>query len=441
MSRGGSGGFLPRLGLSPPATEPYSAAMKKSHKVALICLSSIVAVYLVVLLVAGLSPSVNDSDLRLSRQALAPEENGFPALQSAASKMWWPEAKRPELSQLASETNWNAALATEVLAQNQPALAALDAALATPGFQVPEFRWDDKLSYLADFRQLAQLAVIRGNVLFRQGQEQKAIEQALNIIRLGNRIEDARGALIHYLVGAAVKVQGLTQLRRWAGRAHLTPPQLAELAAQVKTTSDDGDALANSLKVEYQCAVQNLADLRAGKLNNQDTAPLITWKFLPVFNQGKTKRLYADATRAIIAALAVPYSEAKLPNLSATRPSPAQLILSGNLAGQVFFYMTMPALEGAAKSQARGRVQVEATRAILALRAYQLKHGRLPDDLAALSPEFLDAVPTDRFNGQLLRYAPERKLIYSVGENLHDDNGEAKGERDVRLDYPFSFDF
>ena len=88
-------------------------------------------------------------------------------------------------------------LAAEVLAQNQPALTAFDAALAAPGFQVPEFHWDDKLPYLADFKQISQLAVIRGNVLFRQGQEQKAIEQALSIIRLGNRIEDSRGALIH----------------------------------------------------------------------------------------------------------------------------------------------------------------------------------------------------------------------------------------------------
>jgi hypothetical protein len=113
VSRGGSGGFLPRLGLSPPATEPYSAAMKKSHKVALIGLSSIVVLYLVVLLLAGLSPSVNDSDLRLTRQTLTPEENGFPALPAAASKMWWPEAKRSDLAQLATETNWNAVLATQ----------------------------------------------------------------------------------------------------------------------------------------------------------------------------------------------------------------------------------------------------------------------------------------------------------------------------------------
>ena len=95
----------------------------------------------------------------------------------------------------------------------------------------------------------------------------------------------------------------------------------------------------------------------------------------------------------------------------------------------------------AKKSQSDAELQ--ATRTILALRAYQLAHGRLPADLNALVPEFLDSVPVDDFDGQPLRYSPELKIVYSVGENLKDDGGDDSrgGRSNSQLDLVYKFDF
>ena len=53
----------------------------------------------------------------------------------------------------------------------------------------------------------------------------------------------------------------------------------------------------------------------------------------------------------------------------------------------------------------------------MAVERYRLANGRWPDDLAALVPRYLDAVPADPFDGQPLRYTPSKldATVYSAG--------------------------
>jgi hypothetical protein len=62
----------------------------------------------------------------------------------------------------------------------------------------------------------------------------------------------------------------------------------------------------------------------------------------------------------------------------------------------------------------------------IALKRYQLKHGKLPSALTALTPEFLPSLPIDRLRGQLVTYqrrSDHRFTLRSVGDNGHDDQG------------------
>ncbi len=67
----------------------------------------------------------------------------------------------------------------------------------------------------------------------------------------------------------------------------------------------------------------------------------------------------------------------------------------------------------------------------LAVERFRHAQGRLPDGLKELTPQFLDAIPTDPFDGASLRY---RRLvrgyvIYSVDQDGHDDGGREVPER------------
>ncbi len=63
----------------------------------------------------------------------------------------------------------------------------------------------------------------------------------------------------------------------------------------------------------------------------------------------------------------------------------------------------------------------------LAIRLYELEHGRRPDRLADLAPSYLTAIPSDPFtaDGQTFRYLPTAQppVLYSVGVDGLDDRG------------------
>jgi hypothetical protein len=83
-------------------------------------------------------------------------------------------------------------------------------------------------------------------------------------------------------------------------------------------------------------------------------------------------------------------------------------------------------LENIMHSTSRIEMWREMTVAAIALKRYNLRHGKLPDTLTALVPEFLSIPPVDFMNGQPLCYRPKPDgtyQLYSVGDNGRDDGG------------------
>ena len=77
-------------------------------------------------------------------------------------------------------------------------------------------------------------------------------------------------------------------------------------------------------------------------------------------------------------------------------------------------------------------MQIEAARRVivtaLALKRFQLKHGKWPETLGELAPELFPSVPIDPFDGKPLRYHPNADgtfLLYCVGEDGVDDGGDS----------------
>jgi hypothetical protein len=71
-------------------------------------------------------------------------------------------------------------------------------------------------------------------------------------------------------------------------------------------------------------------------------------------------------------------------------------------------------------------------RLVVACRFYEIRHGRLPETLDALVPEFLSEVPRDPFDGKPFRYLPGKAVVYSIGEDLKDSLATAVSLSTVR---------
>jgi hypothetical protein len=86
----------------------------------------------------------------------------------------------------------------------------------------------------------------------------------------------------------------------------------------------------------------------------------------------------------------------------------------------------MSLLARAAEAEARRRLLVAA----IAIERFHRANHNYPDSLSNLVPEFLKSVPKDYMDGEVLRYrrTDDRFLLYSVGSDGQDDNGQLLAE-------------
>jgi hypothetical protein len=97
--------------------------------------------------------------------------------------------------------------------------------------------------------------------------------------------------------------------------------------------------------------------------------------------------------------------------------------------------LMMPSLGRAVQSHYRALAERRMAAIALAMRLYELDHGRRPRELAELVPEYLPAVPLDPMaeGDRPITYLPDAKqpILYSIGDNGTDDGGayviDAKG--------------
>jgi hypothetical protein len=91
-------------------------------------------------------------------------------------------------------------------------------------------------------------------------------------------------------------------------------------------------------------------------------------------------------------------------------------------AGQIFAFQTM----------------LDQAVAACALEEYKSRHGKYPETLSQLAPEFLESVPHDLISGDPLHYLPERGRykIYSTGWDEKDGGENESGSDDVFWTYP-----
>src|SRR5262249_34269854 len=85
-------------------------------------------------------------------------------------------------------------------------------------------------------------------------------------------------------------------------------------------------------------------------------------------------------------------------------------------------------LSGTIKRTMRAETERSLVVCAIALKRYFNQTRTFPPSLEALVPKFLSSVPADYMNGEPLRYHLEEQgsfVLYSVGENLKDDGGDA----------------
>jgi hypothetical protein len=60
---------------------------------------------------------------------------------------------------------------------------------------------------------------------------------------------------------------------------------------------------------------------------------------------------------------------------------------------------------------------------VVALRSFEIRHGRLPASLDELVPDFLTEIPVSPIDGRPFRYTPAKRLVHSTDDISLGDSG------------------
>jgi hypothetical protein len=269
---------------------------------------------------------------------------------------------------------------------------------------------------------LGRLAAVDAELQSNGSPTGVAWNSAWDLVRLGHRLEDCGGTDFHYRSGRVMKLSGLRLFQRWAARFQGSPEELVRQAGALAAFPANRKGLTNAVSWRFQHYFLELSNTMASA-----TMLGASEVHLPIpllYDPERTRSHRAKQSLALLEALGEPTAG----NLAATtwptnRFSSVRLLLRGNALGEILEDMNGLTDNSLLSTCHLENNEVSATSLILALRAFELETGELPSSLTALVPRYLDAVPSDAFDGQPLRYSREQRKIWSVGSNRVDDQG------------------
>lgn len=245
-----------------------------------------------------------------------------------------------------------------------------------------------------------------------------AFDEADHRLALGfrmGRFAEETPTIIGGLVGIAVRAIGAHSLERIFSR-HSLPPDAFPLVGQELATVDPAANFRHAIIGERAVTHITLLGLYHDPAN-----PVLASNIAPMLR---------EYTRIVDGA------KLDVPIESWDFGPPPDLTIVAVLPG-----ITLPAMRRSLMAFHRDAAGIRSVQIALAVEEYRLDHGELPDTLDALLGDYLDAIPSDPFDGEPMRYRvlEDGYVVYSVYINREDNGGEkaeSHGE-DAFGDWPF----
>jgi hypothetical protein len=367
----------------------------------------------------------DDARLLLEEDPVPREQDGFEILLDAIESTDWPE--RPEepqgeawLEEHLSGDPTADGRAGELLERNRKALTRLDHAIDAPHFRarMSSAEASGPTTPLRRLFQLGNLVALRSEYQLVNGDEEGAFLGLLRYLELGRRFQRS-GEMLDYLIGGACELLAVEQILRLSSFS--AAGNLDDVARQLGEHAWEPEAMENTLKREYGFVTARL-EQDFGESGNWMDVVILRYTHQP----HRTRQLFAKSYGAAIHELREDCSAAP----RAQEPS-KWWYLGPNFGGRILHGISVGPLPKFISARCGDQMRNGLTRLALALRAYRVDKGRLPENLEALLPEYVPAIPLD-LDGQPFRYSARREILYSVGDDRLDGGG---GEPTFRVDW------
>jgi hypothetical protein len=411
-------------------------------------------------------PPQSFPDLERHPQHVPADQNAFVVLQRTAEKPPWGGPEERSLGKLLravyeAPTSWPPDLTARVrngLMLWSDSLAAVDAALACPRFAAPPRARGEVLSLpgcgVDPWHDISgryrELVAVRSRLREQEDRPQESLADAVRLMDSGTLMLGGVRGVVDYSMAAGWIGWGTSRVRALAGR--LAADSLAQAMDSVPSEERlregaeagiRGEFAEKRIMLEWVESPRSWVSSLAGGPPDPDRLILLARRpLLPVLKTNATLNALGHVFQDALTSLDS-YPSARFGSQWQSRRATIER------AGRIRFYRNCLGYMLAGFFRPYGRTaedyfghlaDLRLTRVTLALARYRLAHGRLPETLGALAPEFLDGVPVDPFTEKPFIYEPgaDPPRVLSVGpEQQLDAPGEEQPD-DIVMELPFA---
>ncbi len=401
---------------------------------------------------------INDSDLQLQKISVADSDNAYFDLIKLSSVIYEPKDKSQTILDMVAGNAWDDQIAEDIVSKNSQAFAYFVEAARKPKFQDPASANPENITpnmvlpAMNSWRRMAQFSAIRAMYLARQGKDKEALDEVLNSVSIGQKIQESQAPLVEYFIAIAMKGVGLETVQKIIPSSKLTSAELKQYAQGLDKFYKNEDGLIMSFKGEYHFQSWVIDSIVSGdtealksvvgeeESQNPEIAKKIKDNYY--FQPNKTKLLFAEYARANIKSANQSCGEIKATEVKPLAPTnPAKLYTEENAIGKILHDIIAASFSGVSTKKCQEDLLVGATQAMIAIKAFKNDTNNYPSSLNELIPNYLSSVPQDPFDGKPLKYSVTKKILYSVGEDLKDSGGSTGDDWRKMADPTFVLNF
>lgn len=277
--------------------------------------------------------------------------------------------------------------------------------------------FQDSTDYWKPFHQCAFLESCAGRLALHDGKFDEAANHFLTEVKFGNDCTKG-GSFLSFFAGYSMTRRGFTELRMAATDGKPTTNSLVRVIARLNELQGDVQSPAETLRYDL-IDVKRICDLDV--MTND-------WCSF-VMSKSMVHRVAEAAFGDFIKEAEKPFWQCEVEKVADKwwhSPEPDLLTMLNRPMVTFTVDMSTTTLDLLLKKAVCWEAELRATIVVCALRSYIAAHGKPPEQLSELVPEFLSAVPTDPFDGKPLRYRREGDVwvVWSVGSDRIDNSAE-----------------
>lgn len=369
------------------------------------------------------------SDLEIKYVEVPPEDNAFTYLKQASESIKMSDEEYDKLQDMLNSNKTNDQFCLKFIEENEVVIKLLKTAAECEKFYLPKAKTSTDFFETFGLKTLQLYSLLRVWTQFNGGDLPLKLSKVLVLGRQGTPISVMMGHLC-----LKKSINDLTGKLCLIDNSHLRRTYALFDDVDFITIRD---AYIDSLKNENRNFGKILDGLGTSGNKYISGAELLAqeennlgglYDFPYLFHYNRTKLLNAQIVRHHMTHLKkTQFIESDF--FLKMRKKHIKSYPSPNCVGNIVVLAYGRCFDSVVKKYFETCFWLDSVKSSIACELYRRKHGELPESLDVLVPDFLENVPNDPFDGKPLRYSKEKKIIYSVGENLVDSGG--LGEREI----------